>query len=228
MRRARPSLGAAVASSPWIVVSIGVVVMVVLLVVALGSARDRRTYADGAPPEPAMSLPELPAAATTSSAPNSAATPVPPRPLPKSTAVLPSRPTPSPSTGVTEGSRSAPSSSSPPAPLIAQPAASPVTGRYRVVNTFHGGFIGEVLLVNSGDRPSGWTVTLSFARGRLSSSWVEGAEQGTASFSDGVFTYRSGVDLAPGASVPLRFHYEKAGSSRPTSCLVGTTECARS
>ncbi|MFD2766015.1 cellulose binding domain-containing protein [Micromonospora eburnea] len=224
-RRARPSPGAAITSSPWIVVSIGVIVMVVLLVVALGSARARRTYTDGAPPEPAMSLPELPVAAT-SAPPSSGTTPVPPVPLPESTVVLPTRSTPSRSAGATTGSRPASSSAPPPAVLVAPSAPSPVTGRYREVEAFHGGFIGEVLLVNRGDRPSGWTVTLNFERGRVTSSWVESAEQGTASFADGVFTYRSGVDLAPGASVALRFHVERSGNSGPTSCLVGATECA--
>ncbi|MEU2615618.1 cellulose binding domain-containing protein [Micromonospora sp. NPDC007271] len=83
-----------------------------------------------------------------------------------------------------------------------------------------------MLLVNKGDQRSGWTVTLSFPRGRLVAAWVDGAEQGTASFADGVFTYRSGVDLAPGASVPLRFHFEKTGTTRPTSCTVDGTECS--
>ncbi|MFJ8582979.1 cellulose binding domain-containing protein [Micromonospora sp. NPDC093277] len=225
-RRVRPSPGATIISSPWIVVSIGVIVMVVLLVVALGAARGRRTYADGTPPEPVMPLPELSTAATTSSPPRPDGTPVPRGPSPESPVVLPGRPTPSLSAGATAGSRAAPSSAAPPAARIASSEPSPVTGRYREVERFHGGFIGEVLLVNSGDRPSGWTVTLSFPRGRLTSSWVESAEQGTASFADGVFTYRSRVDLAPGASVALRFHIEKTGDSQPASCLVGTMECA--
>ncbi|SCE92838.1 Cellulose binding domain-containing protein [Micromonospora viridifaciens] len=115
---------------------------------------------------------------------------------------------------------------SPPTPLLAPPAPAPVTGQYGVASTFHDGFIGEVLLVNPGDRPSGWTVTLSFARGRLAAAWVDGAEQGTASFADGVFTYRSGVDLAPGASARLRFQFEKTRTTEPTSCTVNGTECS--
>ncbi|MEU3457177.1 cellulose binding domain-containing protein [Micromonospora sp. NPDC006766] len=228
-RRARPSSGATIISSPWIVVSIGVIVMVVLLVVALGSARGRRTYAE-APSEPAMPLPGLPAVAT-SSPPSSAAAPVSSPRLPPRPTVPPIRSTPSPSASAATASRSpslAPSASptSPPALLIEPPPSSPVTGRYGVVSTFHGGFIGEVLLVNTGDTPSGWTVTLSFSRGRLASSWLEGAEQGTASFAGGVFTYRSGVDLAPRASVRLRFHFERTGTTRPTRCTVDAEGCS--
>ncbi|MEU8264380.1 cellulose binding domain-containing protein [Micromonospora sp. NPDC048999] len=227
-RRARPSLGAAVTSSPWIVVSIGAIVMVVLLVVALGSARGRRTYADDAPPEPALPLPGLPVV-TTSAPPSSAAGPVSPGLSPTAT-VPPSRPAPSPSASATSAASASrppsPAPESPPAPLIAPPPSAPVTGRYGVVNTFHGGFIGEVLLVNTGDTPSGWTVTVSFARGRLVSSWVEGAQQGTASFVDGVFTYRSGFDLVPRASVRLRFHFEKTDTTRPTRCTVDAADCS--
>ncbi|MFU8853819.1 cellulose binding domain-containing protein [Micromonospora sp. SL1-18] len=229
-RRVRPSFGAAIASSPWIVVSIGVIVMVVLLVVALGSVRARRTYADGAPPDPVMSLPGLPAV-TTSPPPSSAAAPVSPRLSPRATVpsatVPPSGSTPSPSTSAAGGSQ--PSdlpSSPPPEPLLASSSPPPVTGRYGVVDSFDDGFIGEVLLVNPSDKPSGWTVTLSFGRGRLVSSWVAGAEQGEASFAHGVFTYRSGVDLAAGASVRLRFHFEKTRSTRPTSCTVDGTDCS--
>ncbi|MFU8876390.1 cellulose binding domain-containing protein [Micromonospora sp. SL4-19] len=218
-RRARSSPGAAIVSSPWIVVAIGVIVMVVLLVVALNAARDRRTYAETAPPDPAMPLPQV-STTTESRPPTSAAGAEVPGQPPRSTKP-PSRSTPNRSTGAAAGSgRPAP----PPAPLSA--SSSPVTGRYKVVDAFDGGFIGEVLLVNTGGSPSGWTVRLSFARGRLAGSWVEGAEQGSASFADGVFTYRSGVDLAPGVSVPLRFHFENTGTTRPASCAVGTTACS--
>lgn len=218
-RRARPSPGAAIASSPWIVVSIGVIVMVVLLVVALGAARGRRTYADIPPPDPAMSLPALPAA-TVTPAPASASASAAPGLSPRST-VLSGRPTPSPSTMTGAGS-GRPSSSSPSAPV----PPSPVTGRYAVVDTFDGGFIGEVRLVNTGGAAHGWTVRLTFDRGRLAASWVDGAEQGTGGFTDGVFTYRGGVDLAPGASVALRFHFENTGTTRPGNCTVDGSPCS--
>ncbi|MFF4894702.1 cellulose binding domain-containing protein [Micromonospora chersina] len=224
-RRARPSPGAAIASSPWIIVSIGVIVMVVLLVVALGSVRGRRTFAESPPPAPTMSLPELPASTPATSAtpgqaarpPTSAAGPVVPGLSPRST-VLSARPTPSPPAGTGTARPDGP-------PAPAQPAP-PVTGRYGVVSSFDGGFIGEVRLVNAAGTARGWTVRLTFPRGRLVTAWVNGAEQGSGDFTDGVFTYRSGVALAPGASVALQFHFEQTGTTRPTSCAVDGAACS--
>lgn len=211
-RRARRSPGAVIASSPWIVVSIGVIVMVVLLVVALNAVRGRRPYADVPPPAPTMSLPGLPAGTTPGAAPTSAA------PSPRST-VPPGRSTPTPSGG--DGRPlPAPSPSAPPSP------SSPVTGRYAVVNTFDGGFIGEVRMVNTAATARGWTVRLTFPRGRLVTSWVERAEQGSGEFTDGIFTYRSGVDVPPGGSAALRFHFEDTGTTRPVSCTVDGSPCS--
>jgi hypothetical protein len=221
-RRARPSPGAAITSSPWIVVSIGVIVMVVLLVVALGSVRGRRTFAEAPAPAPTMSLPPVPvttpsAPAATTRPPASAAGPVVPGLSPRST-VLPARPTPRPSASAGGGSIR------PAAPPPAAP--TPVTGRYGVVSSFDGGFIGEVRLVNATGAARDWTVRLAFPRGRLVAVWVSGAEQGRARFDDGVLTYRSGVDLAPGASVALQFHFERTGTTRPSSCTVDDVACS--
>ncbi|MEE3917779.1 hypothetical protein V2I01_00715 [Micromonospora sp. BRA006-A] len=81
-----------------------------------------------------------------------------------------------------------------------------------------------MLLVNTARTPHGWTVRATFPGGRLVTAWVEGAEQGVFGFDDGVFTYRSGFDLAPGQSVPVRFHIERAGT-RPVSCTVDRSPC---
>ncbi|NES31914.1 cellulose-binding protein [Micromonospora terminaliae] len=220
-RRARPSPGAAIISSPWIVVSIGVLVMVVLMVVALGSVRGRRTFAEAPPPAPTMSLPPVPA--TTPSAPDattrppaSAAGPVVPGLSPRST-VLPARPSPHPSPSAGGGSSR---------PAATPPAPPSVAGRYGVVSSFDGGFIGEVRLVNATGAARGWTVRLAFPQGRLVAVWVSGAEQGRGGFTDGVLTYRSGVDLAPGASVALQFHFEHTGTTRPASCTVDGAACS--
>ncbi|NES16616.1 MULTISPECIES: cellulose binding domain-containing protein [Micromonospora] len=220
-RRVRRSPGAAIASSPWIVVSIGVIVMVVLLVIALGAARGRRPYADVPAPDPTMSLPGLPPPATTSGAAPTSAAPAAPGLSPRST-VLPSRPTRTPSGAIGGSGRPLPPPSASPPP----PPASPVTGRYAVVSTFDGGFIGEVRMVNAAASPRGWTVRVTFSRGRLVTSWVESAEQGTADFTDGVLTYRSGVDVQPGASVTLRFHFEGTGTTRPAGCTVDGSACS--
>ncbi|WP_431879972.1 cellulose binding domain-containing protein [Micromonospora marina] len=221
-RRPGPQPGAAMTSSPWILVAAGVVVMVVLLVVALGSVRGRRTFPAAGPADPVMSLPPVPmtptAVTATGPSPVSATAAVVPGLSPRST-VLPARPTPAaPTPGPRGVTRPAPS---PPPP--APPSA--VTGRYSVPNAFDGGFIGEVLLVNTAGTPRGWTVRAEFPGGRLVTAWVEGAEQGVFDFADGVFTYRSGFDLAPGQSVPVRFHIERAGT-RPVSCTVDGSPCA--
>lgn len=99
-----------------------------------------------------------------------------------------------------------------------------MTGRYRVVDTFDGGFIGEVLIRNTTADRRGWTVRLTYSGGRFVTAWVENTEQGTATLIEGGFTYRSGVDVAPGGTARLRFHMERTGSS-PTACTVDGLPC---
>ncbi|SCG43274.1 Cellulose binding domain-containing protein [Micromonospora echinaurantiaca] len=208
----------AVASSPWIVVSIGVAVMVVLLVVALGAYRGRSPDFDAqpGPPPPTVALPELPLPPTASASPTSSAratrTPA-ERTVSPSTRPAPSRSSRAPSP--TGGGGDAP---------LAVPPSSPLSGRYRVVNSFHGGFIGEVLIRNSSSTGRDWTARLVFPGGRLDSAWLEGGPQGTVSRTDDGFSYRSGQDLAGGASVALRFYVEDA-DSRPASCTVDGVAC---
>ncbi|ADU09552.1 MULTISPECIES: cellulose binding domain-containing protein [Micromonospora] len=222
-RRPGPQPGTAMTSSPWILVAAGVVVMVVLLVVALGSVRGRRTFPAAGPADPVMSLPHVPltptAVSATGPSPVAATAPVVPGLSPRST-VLPARPTPA---APTPSPRGVARPVLPPPPPPAPPPSA-VTGRYSVMSAFDGGFIGEVLLVNTAPMPQGWTVRAVFPGGRLVTAWVEGAEQGVFRFDDGVFTYRSGFDLAPGQSVPVRFHIERAGT-RPVSCTVDGTPC---
>lgn len=222
-RRPGPQPGAAMASSPWILVAAGVVVMVVLLVVALGSVRGRSTFPAAGPADPVMSLPHVPLTPTavtpTGPSPVSATAAVVPGLSPRST-VLPARPTPA---APTPSPRGVARPVLPPTPPPTPPSA--VTGRYSVPSVFDGGFIGEVLLVNTARTSRGWTVRAVFPGGRLVTAWVEGAEQGVFRFDDGVFTYRSGFALAPGQSLPVRFHIERAGA-RPVSCTVDGTPCA--
>ncbi|WP_244236708.1 cellulose binding domain-containing protein [Micromonospora violae] len=99
-----------------------------------------------------------------------------------------------------------------------------MTGRYRVVQSFDGGFIGEVSMVNGSARSRGWTVWLDFSGGRLVTAWVEGVPQGTVRQFDGGFTYVSGVEVSPGGSVSLRFHLERA-SHTPRECTVDGVRC---
>lgn len=209
----------AVASSPWIVVSIGVAVMVVLLVVALGAYRGRSPDFDAQPdpPPPTVALPELPLPPTASASPTPSARAT---RTPGERTVSPSaRPTPS------RASRApSPTAGGGDAPLAVPPPSSPMSGRYRVVDSFRGGFIGEVLIRNSSSTGRDWTARLVFPGGRLDIAWLEGAPQGTVSRTDDGFSYRSGRDLAGGASVALRFHVEDA-DSRPASCTVDGVAC---
>ncbi|RKN50614.1 cellulose binding domain-containing protein [Micromonospora endolithica] len=216
----------AIASSPWVVVSIGVVVMVVLLVVALGAYRGR--HPDGGPrpdPAPPMVLPEY-SPSVDADAPTGVPTVAPTGPVrpglsPRSTVLPSTAPTvvPTPSPPVSGGAAGTPSVR--PAAPVPPPA---VTGRYRVVDSFHGGFIGEVLISNTARTDRGWTAALSFPGGRVVTAWVEGAPQGTLTTTRDGFTYRSGVDVAAGGSVPLRFHLEQA-DSRPARCTVDGVAC---
>ncbi|MBB5115038.1 hypothetical protein FHU28_004877 [Micromonospora echinospora] len=212
-------------SSPWILVATGVVVMVVLLAVALGSVRGRSTFPAADPADPLMPLPHMPliptAVGATGPSSVSATAPVRPGLSPRST-VLPAAPTPAASTPNPRAVARPVLPPSPPPP-VAPPSV--VTGRYSVQSAFDGGFIGEVLLVNTARTHRGWTVRAAFPGGRLVTAWVEGAEQGVFRFDDGVFTYRSGFDLAPGQSLPVRFHIERAGT-RPASCTVDGAPCA--
>ncbi|MEU8256404.1 cellulose binding domain-containing protein [Micromonospora inaquosa] len=99
-----------------------------------------------------------------------------------------------------------------------------MTGRYRVVQSFDGGFIGEVSMLNRSAQSRGWTVRLEFSGGRLVTAWVEGVPQGTIRQSDDGFTYVSGVEVSPGGSVSLRFHMERTFST-PRECTVDGVRC---
>ncbi|WP_433125737.1 cellulose binding domain-containing protein [Micromonospora sp. CA-240977] len=211
---------AAIASSPWIVVGAGVLVMVVLLFVALGAYRGPSPAPDGAPVPPVL---PLPTGLGAPSVPGPASSPPPVRPgLSGRASGLPP--------SATAGSRS---------PSVGAPASGPVvtrspsrapqgqpamSGQYRVVQSFDGGFIGEVSMVNRSAESRGWTVRLEFSGGRLVTAWVEGVPQGTLRQSGDGFTYVSGVDVRPGGSVALRFHVERT-SSTPRVCTVDGVRC---
>lgn len=231
MRRVpRPPHGpVAIATSPWIVVGAGVVVMVVLLFVALGAYRGRSPAPDGAQP-PALPVPSVVGAP---SVPTSVPSPAPVLPgvsgrasgLPPSAAAGSGSPSADPadaSAGPTVGPTGRPTAT--PSPTRAAPGQPAMTGRYRVVQSFDGGFIGEVSMVNTSARSRGWTVRLEFSGGRLVTAWVEGVPQGTIRQSDDGFTYVSGVEVSPGGSVSLRFHMERTFST-PRECTVDGVRC---
>ncbi|WP_243715298.1 cellulose-binding domain-containing protein [Micromonospora sp. KC207] len=95
-----------------------------------------------------------------------------------------------------------------------------------MLETFDGAFIGEVLVRNVSRSSQGWTVRMTFPYANLVTAWIEGAPQGRISRSGDTWTFTSGVDLNPGASVPLRFHYDRTRATRPTACTVGVAGCS--
>lgn len=222
MRRVpRPPHGpVAIATSPWIVVGAGVVVMVVLLIVALGAYRGRSPAPDGAQP-PAL---PVPSAVVAPSVPTSVPSPAPVLPgiSGRASGLPPSATAGSPSADPTVGPIGKPTATR--SPSRAAPVQPAMTGRYRVVQSFDGGFIGEVAMVNTSVRSRGWTVRLEFSGGQLVTAWVEGVPQGTVRQSDDGFTYVSGVEVAPGGSVSLRFHMERAPGT-PRECTVDGVRC---
>ena len=113
-------------------------------------------------------------------------------------------------------------------PTVTPTPAPVVRGTYRVLNSYDGAFIGEVLISNSSGQDRDWTVTLRFPSyvGELVTSWVEGAPQATLTSSGETYTWRSGVPVPAGSSVPLRFHFERSGTGNyPTTCTANGTAC---
>ncbi|SCF04103.1 cellulose binding domain-containing protein [Micromonospora mirobrigensis] len=238
-RRVRSGVATVVSSSPWVLVSIGVVVMVVLLLVALGAYRGRAPGAALPGADATMPLPELPPSSADSGPPSpsrtgASATPPPaalPRLSPRSSVppvVRTATPLP-PATGGAAGDApptTTPAPPSTPAASAPPPAPPAVTGRYQVLETFDDAFIGEVLVSNAAGEPRAWTVRLTFPVGELVTAWIEGAPQGGVSRSGDTWTFTSGEDLASGASVPLRFHFERTGgATSPSGCSTDGAAC---
>lgn len=224
MRRAPrqfpPSGSTAVASSPWILVTVGVVIMVALLAVAVGAYRgpgpDFQPVPPGQPPVAAAPIPER----ASSAGREASAPPAPALPGLSPRRTDPPSPTPSPSTPPVAPPPVAPSGTTvPPAPPPA-----PLDARYQILQTFQGGFIAEVLIRNTTRSDLGWVARVDYPGGRVVTAWLEGVPQGTFSGTGGTLTYRSGPDLAAGSSVYLRFHIEAAGT-RPASCQVSGRAC---
>ncbi|MFI5842162.1 cellulose binding domain-containing protein [Catenuloplanes sp. NPDC051500] len=110
-----------------------------------------------------------------------------------------------------------------------QPARNGLSGAYRVLDSFDGGFIGEVLVSNAARTDADWTVTLTMPETitGLVTSWVEGAPQATLDVDGRTYTWRSGVPVGAGGSVPLRFHVNRdGGAERPARCTVNGTSCS--
>ena len=113
-------------------------------------------------------------------------------------------------------------------PAQRKPTTGP-GGTYRVVDSFPGGFIGEVLVENPERADADWTVRLTVPESMtgLVTSWVEGAPQATLEVDGRTYTWRSGVPVSAGGSVPLRFHFNVDGDAEtPDRCAVNGTPCS--
>ncbi|BCB85690.1 cellulose binding domain-containing protein [Phytohabitans suffuscus] len=207
---------------PWLPTVAGVVVLAGLLVFALVSLRpdpERR----GLPSAPVGTPPFLagPSVPDAGAPTPDAATPA-PSATAEATLASPRRPSPDLPPPATPATQPAP----PPAPT--QPPAE-LTGRYRTVQTFEGGFIGEVLVTNSGTAGRTWTVRLRFPStiGPMRTFWVENAPQATLKQEGDVFAFTGSAPVGPGASVALRFQFDRTTSvTTPLTCTVNGTACA--
>jgi hypothetical protein len=239
-RTARGGPGPLATAAPWVPVLVGVLVMVGLFVVAFASILARET-----PVGPSSAdRPAVPVAPGGDGGPAPAtAPPTPPPGAATGTAVAaPPPPSLSLSTRVPSAAGSVAARPGPPPPPAPPPRAgrppatrttapvpvSGVRGRYRVMDSYQDSFIGEVLVTNTSGAPVTWTVELRFPSnvGALRTAWVESAPQATMRRSGSAYVFTGSVPLAAGASVPLRFHFERSGSdSYPSSCTANGSAC---
>jgi hypothetical protein len=202
---------------PWVPTALGVGALIMLLIIAAGLFRgspeeDRRPPVLPVP-APTLGLPPVSVVPTLSTRPDRPVTASPPRPT-----RTPAR------TSVPISTRtSRPASTAPP------PAPGPISGRYRVVDSFADGFIGEVLVTNAAGRAGDWRVELRFpaAVGELITSWVESAPQASLRRSGDRYLWSSGVPVPARGQVALRFHFARSGSGdRPAGCTVNDQACS--
>ena len=205
---------------PWVPSALGVMVLIALLIVAAGRFSAKPEQDRAVPPAPFLPVP----APTFTPPPPSLLPPASPSP---SVSARPDRQvtaSATPRPGRTATRTSPPSTTTAPAPA---PAA--VSGRYRVVESFDDGFIGEVLIADEAGRDSDWRVELRFpaAVGDLITSWVESAPQATLRRSGAGYIWTSGVPVPARGQVALRFHFARSGTGdQPTSCTVNGQTCS--
>ena len=209
---------------PWTPTLIGVLALIVLLIVA--ATRFTSSPAPAALPPAATFLPP-PVLAPIPLPPGQAALPLSPAPSAVSVSTSASaRPGKSKPATTPTSPRPARSSSRP--STTPAPPAGPVSGHYRVMDSYADSFIGEVLVANSAGSDRDWRVELRFPAtvGDLVTSWVEGAPQATLSRSGAGYIWSSGVPVPAHSQVPLRFHFSRSGSGNlPSACTVNGSAC---
>ena len=199
---------------PWLPTLLGVCALIALLIIAatrFTSSPEVRAVPP-APPFLPVPAPTLTTSSASTSAPPSARPGSQMRPATATTSPRPAR--------------SSSRATTVPAPA---PVPGPVSGRYRVVDSYDNAFIGEVLVANSSGRDSNWRVELRFppAVGDLITSWVESAPQATLRRSGDSFIWSSGVPVPARGQVALRFHFSRSGSGNlPSACTVNGQGCS--
>jgi len=200
---------------PWLPTVAGVVILVGLLVFALVSL---------SPDEPRRALPPPAGTPPFLAGPNAPTHSPPAPPATVNAPRRPSPPTPAPATPAT----TAPKPDRSPERTAAAPPPPDLTGRYRTVQTFEGGFIGEVLVTNSASAARTWTVRIRWPStiGPMRTFWVEGAPQATLKQEGDVFAWTGSVAVGARSSVPLRFQFDRTTSvTTPQTCSVNGTTC---
>ncbi|MEO3743213.1 cellulose binding domain-containing protein [Plantactinospora sp. B5E13] len=219
------------AAAPWIVVSAGVLVMIVLLVAATGYLTGDRRPASA--PEPVF--PFVPGNTPTPEVTAEASADLTPSTGPASRSpVATARPT---GAGATPSRTGAPRPTTPagrPVTTSSPPAGPPpqqseLTANYRVTNDWRNLFMAEVRIRNQASSARPWAVELRFPSGvgRLRAFWVDGAPQPMLRRSGESYVF-TGTQSAPaGGTVPLRVQFEHDGrTTRPTVCTVNGAACS--
>jgi hypothetical protein len=201
---------------PWAPTLLGVFALVLLLIFAATRFSSSPQVSSVPPARPFLPVPEL----TTAVPPPGASVPASASPTRQvRPATVPTSPRP------TLTSRR-PTTAATTTPV---PAPGPVSGRYRVVDSYADGFMGEVLVANSGGRDEDWRVELRFpaAVDDLVTSWVESAPQATLRRSGDSYIWSSGAPVPARGQVALRFHFSRSGSGNlPSTCRVNGVACA--
>jgi uncharacterized protein YndB with AHSA1/START domain len=142
---------------------------------------------------------------------------------PGSVSPLPGRPG-QPAAPVTPGGAPPPpngSTTNPPAP---PPARAGFAAAYRTVSSTDTGFIGELTVTNTGNRPErGWTVVVTLPAG-AGLGTVRGANA-AQNGSTVTFTATSNGKIPAGRSVTIEFQVRGDGATAPTGCRIGGDTC---
>ncbi|MFG1764284.1 hypothetical protein ACGFIH_13215 [Micromonospora parva] len=209
-------------SVPWIVVLLGVCALVVLLVVALLSFRERERDAGPQAAPPAF-LPTMPAGASTTGGPTPAAVErrsVSPRPSRSSPS-----PSPSPSPRATATGSPTPGRTSVlSAPT--EPADEPVSARYQVGTDGWNGEAAILSIANTSSRSVDWQVELAFDDDTWALRVGDDSGVSVRGRGNGEFVVRGTRSLEPGDSRTLRLRVGLGESAqRPLACTINGVDC---